>query len=48
MVGWEEGSVVRIAHEAEEIFPAAGDDEAEELGVWGGDLTLMYDSLLNT
>jgi len=30
------GGGVRLADEAEEGFPAAGDDEAEELGVGGG------------
>jgi hypothetical protein len=45
VVGREEWANVRFADEAEEFFPAAGNDEAHELGVLGVDLVSMDRSL---
>ena len=39
--GGEHGAGVRLADEAEELLPPAGDDQAGELGVSGEDLVLV-------
>lgn len=45
VVGGEEGPDVGLADEAEEFFPAAGDDEADEFAMRGGDLVLVDGAL---
>jgi hypothetical protein len=45
VVGWKEWSRERFSNEAEEFFPAARNDEPDELGVCTGDLVLVDRSL---